>query len=149
MKPITIRTIHPSGYPVTMAIEADDGKLSTLIAQLNKWGFRPDITGDTWLRTPEGNPICQRHQVPMVKREKQGDAWYSHQVTDPDGVIHYCRGYASPNSPGYDLEVKLDDVQTSGTVGGAVVDEPQVPVNGNKPPMDDDELDRLNEELFK
>jgi len=54
--------------------------------------------------TPEGNPICPRHNVPMRKREKQGDTWYSHTVTDPvTGESLYCRGYASKNSPGWNI----------------------------------------------
>jgi len=54
--------------------------------------------------TPEGNPICPRHNVPMRKREKQGDTWYSHTITDPvTGESLYCRGYASKNSPGWNI----------------------------------------------
>jgi len=63
--------------------------------------------------TPEGNPICPRHNVPMRKREKQGDTWYSHTVTDPvTGESLYCRGYASKNSPGWNIQESQPPVQT-------------------------------------
>ena len=37
-----IRTIHPSGYPVYFEVETGE-KLGKLIAELNRWGYRPDI----------------------------------------------------------------------------------------------------------
>ena len=55
-----------------------------------------------WSYTPDGLPICPRHGAPMKKREKQGDIWYSHVVTAPDGDDLYCRGYHGKDSPGYD-----------------------------------------------
>jgi hypothetical protein len=67
----------------------------------------------TYQRTPEGLPICPKHGVPMKKREKQGDTWYSHAIVDPatgevmtdaNGKTLYCRGYASKSSPGWDIE---------------------------------------------
>jgi hypothetical protein len=52
--------------------------------------------------TPDGRPICPRHNVPMNRREKQGDIWFSHSVEMPDGSTAYCRGYHDPkSSPGY------------------------------------------------
>lgn len=59
----------------------------------------------SWPRTPEGLPICPKHNEPMRKREKQGDTWFSHRVTDPaTGENQYCRGYASKNGPGWYIE---------------------------------------------
>lgn len=60
--------------------------------------------------TPEGLPICPRHGEAMAKREKQGDIWYSHKVIDPDtGEVHFCKGYASPSSPGWSIDAGDDD----------------------------------------
>lgn len=57
-----------------------------------------------WATTPEGLPICPRHGVPMTKREKQGDTWYSHSVEDPKtGDRLFCRGYPGKSSPGWDV----------------------------------------------
>ena len=77
MKPSRIKTIHPSGWPITFEIEPADPKLHNLIKKLYTLGFRPDIAGDTWMRTPEGLPICPKHGEVMSKREMQGDTWYS------------------------------------------------------------------------
>lgn len=107
MKPITIRTIHPHGWPVEFAIEPADPKLHQIIASLQRLGYRPDVSGDTWARTPEGDPICPKHGVPMRKREKQGDIWYSHGIVDPTtGEKTYCRGYATKNGAGWTIETK-------------------------------------------
>ena len=55
-------------------------------------------------RTPEGLPICPKHNAVMKKREKQGDTWFSHRVIHPSsGEELYCRGYRSKNSPGFDI----------------------------------------------
>jgi hypothetical protein len=43
-----------------------------------------------WARTPEGDPICPKHLVPMKKREKQGDVWHSHNV-GTEAEPCYCR----------------------------------------------------------
>ncbi|MCI0728570.1 MAG: hypothetical protein L0332_17875 [Chloroflexi bacterium] len=97
---ITVIAYHPMGYEIR--IEAESDKLDTTVRWLEKHGYRPnrDIQ-----YTPEGLPICPRHGVPMEKREKQGDEWFSHKVTDPQtGQAVYCRGYASPSSPGWNVE---------------------------------------------
>ena len=60
--------------------------------------------GYNW--TPDGLPICPRHGEVMPRREKQGDEWFSHKVTDEHGQVHYCRGYASKNSPGWDVTLE-------------------------------------------
>lgn len=54
-----------------------------------------------WSYTPEGLPICPRHNAPMKKREKQGDCWHSHNL-GTEGQPLYCRGYPGKESPGYD-----------------------------------------------
>ena len=56
-------------------------------------------------QTPDGRPICPRHGAAMSQREKQGDTWHSHKIAHPrTGEILYCRGYADPASPGWDIE---------------------------------------------
>lgn len=55
-----------------------------------------------WRTLPDGTPICPKHNVPMRKREKQGDEWYSHS-TEINGKQCYCKGYAGKeDSPGWD-----------------------------------------------
>lgn len=54
--------------------------------------------------TPEGLPICPRHNEVMPRREKQGDVWYSHKIVDAGtGEVCYCKGYKSGSSPGWDI----------------------------------------------
>ncbi len=68
---------------------------SRAAAQLGDYGYR-------W--TPDGLPICPKHGEVMTRREKQGDTWYSHQVTDPaTGEVTYCRGHEGKNSPGWNI----------------------------------------------
>jgi hypothetical protein len=39
--------------------------------------------------------VCPIHHVTMKRREKDGDAWYSHQAIDPNtGQEYYCKGKA-------------------------------------------------------
>jgi hypothetical protein len=76
-------------------------QLPDQLAQLARRGVTPRVGFDT---TAEGHPICPKHRVPMRRREKQGDEWYSHKVVDAQGVEHYCRGYRGPESPGYDVK---------------------------------------------
>ncbi len=104
MKPKEIRALHPSGYAITFSIEPDDGKLPSIIATLNRYGFRPDVGGDTWPRTSTISPICPKHGVVMKKRERRGDIWYSHILIDETtGEKHYCRGYPSTNGTEHTL----------------------------------------------
>lgn len=72
------------------------GQLDTLI--------KKDHAGSAYQWTPEGHPICPKHGEAMPKREKQGDVWYSHTVTDEHGEVHYCRGYGSKSSPGWEVD---------------------------------------------
>lgn len=59
----------------------------------------------TWHTTPEGLPICSKHNAVMQKREKQGDVWHSHKIVDPHtGEEHYCRGYETINGSGWNVE---------------------------------------------
>ena len=57
----------------------------------------------------------------MPRREKQGDEWFSHKVTDEHGQVHYCRGYASKNGTGWGAEA------CAGTNGNATVPPPARP----------------------
>lgn len=134
----TLIAFHPTGFEVRF--DVDLGGIADMVRRLEQRHYRPSRELSY---TAEGLPICPRHGVPMQKREKQGDTWYSHKVTDPtSGEGGYCRGYASPSSPGFDI------------VSPAPVSAPQVNGhngNGNGRStikMSNGELDVLNQELF-
>ena len=100
----TIKTIHPSGFPIDVELD-DIDDIDRMTAKLISLGYRPAITGDTWQRTPEGLPICPKHGEVMQKREKQGDTWHSHRVVnETTGEVSYCRGYATKNGSGYQVD---------------------------------------------
>ena len=81
-------------------------------------------------RTAEGLPICTRHAVPMRQREKQGDTWYSHSVTDPKtGEILYCKGRPGNDSPGW--QVDMDATAPEPTANGSA--EPKAQAEANTP----------------
>ena len=81
-------------------------------------------------RTAEGLPICTRHAVPMRQREKQGDTWYSHSVTDPTtGEILYCKGRPGKDSPGWQVDV--DATAPEPTANGSA--EPKAQAEANTP----------------
>lgn len=101
--PLTLTALHPSGFEVCLHVPSLEA-LEPLIADLLARGYRPAGAGDGWQRTPEGLPLCARHRAVMRQREKQGDTWYSHAVVHPQtGEELYCRGYAGPSSPGWDV----------------------------------------------
>ncbi len=104
---ITIHTIHPNGWPLDFEFTPKEkGDLDAALSKLEGWGFSPAPTAEAardFQYTPEGDPICPKHGEVMRKREKQGDTWHSHGVTDAQGNKHYCRGYASKNSPGWNI----------------------------------------------
>lgn len=56
-----------------------------------------------WQTLPDGTPLCPKHNVPMRKREKQGDLWWSHRVFNADGEELFCKGYHAKDSPGYEV----------------------------------------------
>lgn len=56
-----------------------------------------------WHTLPDGTPLCPKHNVPMRKREKQGDLWWSHRVFNADGEELFCKGYHAKDSPGYEV----------------------------------------------
>lgn len=101
MKPTHIYAVHPAGYLVQFAL--DDGEhLADAVETLVDREYRPSH-GDAWPRTPDGLPICPKHGDVMAQREKQGDTWYSHKVTDEHGQVLYCRGYPGKSSPGWEV----------------------------------------------
>ena len=106
MQPVTVSALHPAGFTIAVQVESIDD-LDATIADLQTRGYRPTSgAGDGWQRTPSGEPLCPRHQVPMRLREKQGDSWWSHQVIDTrTGEELYCRGYAGASSPGWSVPV--------------------------------------------
>lgn len=143
---LTIVAFHPEGFEVRFQLE-DATKLNSSISWLLEHGYR---TQRGYSYTPEGLPLCPKHGVPMPKREKQGDEWYSHNVGTGDNPV-YCRGYAGKTSPGYNQPSRIVDGSASS--------------NGSNPPVVDintgevvDELDEfvnpvsdegdIGEELF-
>lgn len=104
---IVIHTISPKGWPVDFEITPERGRLDESIIFLEEHGFSPAPTAEAsrdMQYTPEGLPICPKHGEVMRKREKQGDTWHSHRVKDEQGNEHFCRGYASKNSPGWNID---------------------------------------------
>lgn len=101
----SITAIHPAGYTIEFHLQNKGyDEVDATIHALEQLGYRPTGSGDGWQRTPEGHPLCPRHHVPMRLRQKQGDEWWSHQVVDArTGEELYCRGYAGPSSPGWDV----------------------------------------------
>lgn len=104
-KRITIKALSPDGWPVDFEIDPATTKTGEATAFLEKYGYKPAPTAEdskSIQYTPEGLPICPKHGEVMRKREKQGDTWYSHRVVADDGSEHFCRGYKSKNSPGWE-----------------------------------------------
>ena len=136
----TIIAFHPTGFEVRF--DVDLGEIAGMVRRLEQRHYRPSRELSY---TAEGLPFCPRHGVPMQKREKQGDLWFSHKVTDPtSGEVSYCRGYASPSSPGFDIvtDVPIKASQLAENNGNG---------NGRSPiKMSNGELDvdKLNQELF-
>ena len=136
----TIIAFHPTGFEVRF--DVDLGGIADMVRRLEQRHYRPRRELSY---TAEGLPFCPRHGVPMQKREKQGDLWFSHKVTDPtSGEVSYCRGYASPSSPGFDIvtDVPIKASQLAENNGNG---------NGRSPiKMSNGELDvdKLNQELF-
>jgi len=127
-----ITTISPKTYITTFETEAST--MMQLIASLTEIqntllhaGYLPN--GEL-PRTAEGLPICTRHAVPMRQREKQGDTWYSHSVTDPTtGEIMYCKGRPGKDSPGWrvDMDANAPEPNANGTA------EPKAQAEANSP----------------
>ena len=136
----TIIAFHPAGFEVRF--DVDLGGIADMVRRLEQRHYRPSRELSY---TAEGLPICPRHGVPMQKREKQGDFWFSHKVTDPmSDEVSYCRGYASPSSPGFDIvtDVPIKASQLAENNGNG---------NGRSPiKMSNGELDvdKLNQDLF-
>lgn len=147
----TIIAFHPSGFEIRFEVEL--GGVANMVHRLVQRRYRPsrELT-----YTAEGLPVCPRHGVPMQKRTKQNDTWFSHKVTDPkSGEVIYCRGYASPSSPGFDILPATKPEPANGHNGktkSAAVNR-QNGTNGNgrspiKRPSNTVDLDKLNQELF-
>lgn len=152
----SIIAFHPSGFEIRF--EVDLGGVADMVRRLEQRRYRPsrELT-----YTAEGLPICPRHGGPMQKREKQGDVWFSHKVTNPNsGEVIYCRGYASPSSPGFDIlptgaaatETELANEQNGnakpGTTNRQNGDNTGNGHSPNRQPLKQVDLDKLNQELF-
>lgn len=94
--PVTVEAFHAAGYRVTFATTA--AKVTKVVRWLESHGFTPERAPKT---TPDGTPLCPKHGVPMRKREKQGDSWWSHNVGTEEQPL-WCKGYAGKDSPGWD-----------------------------------------------
>ena len=103
MNPITIIAFHPTGYELHIPVAFEE--LPATMRRLAARGYTPSREP---ILTAEGLPICPRHGVPMMQRNKQNDLWFSHKMVHPEtGETVYCRGYASASSPGYDILLPL------------------------------------------
>ena len=52
----------------------------------------------------------------MREREKQGDTWYSHSVTDPtSGEVLYCKGRPGKDSPGWLVDATTPEPAATAT----------------------------------
>ncbi len=152
----TIIAFHPSGFEIRFEVEL--GGVANMVRRLEQHRYRPSRE---LAYTAEGLPICPRHGVPMQKRTKQNDTWFSHKVTDPNsGEVIYCRGYASPSSPGFDVlpaaKTAVEAESANGQDGKATPEtnhKQNRDSNGNgrynhSQPVNKVNLDKLNEELF-
>ena len=107
---------RPDGYVIS--VEVPPGQhVDDLVEMFNKGGYLP--TGSkgkpqhhSIIKVPTGEMYCTRHNRELIKREHQGDVWYSHVVYDQqgnkikrDGKDVHCRGYDHHLGPGYHLEV--------------------------------------------
>lgn len=97
MSEVIIVAYHSLGFEVQFPGEPE--KLEAQIAWLLAHGYR---SHRGFQYTPDGLPICPRHGVPMLKREKQGDKWFSHNMGAAEDPI-WCRGYSHTSSPGWDI----------------------------------------------
>lgn len=125
MKPTHVYAVHPAGYLVEFAL--DEGEhLADAVEVLVEREYRPSH-GDAWPRTPDGLPICPKHGEVMAQREKQGDTWFSHKVTDAAGEVLFCRGYPGKSSPGWEVPARR-------RVGGPTPQQQQPPAQTQRPP---------------
>lgn len=101
---LTLTALHPSGFEIHLQVSSLEA-LETTITDLLQRGYRPARAGDSWQRTPAGEPICPKHQVVMRLRNKQNEEWWSHRVINQQtGEEIYCKGYKSPSSPGWEID---------------------------------------------
>jgi len=96
-----ITSISPRGFLAQFETESTLHDLPAFEAALIAAGYLPN---GQIPRSPEGLPICPCHGEVMRRREKQGDAWYSHRVIDADGEILYCKGRPGADSPGWAIK---------------------------------------------
>lgn len=92
-------TVQHRGRVIT--ISATDITVDRFCDLLDRAGHAAPAPAQ-WHTLPDGTPLCPKHQVPMRKREKQGDLWWSHRVFNADGEEVFCKGYHGKDSPGYE-----------------------------------------------
>lgn len=92
-------TVQHRGRVIT--ISATDITVDTFCDLLDKASYAAPAPAQ-WQTLPDGTPLCPKHNIPMRKREKQGDLWWSHRVFNSDGEELFCKGYHGKDSPGYE-----------------------------------------------
>jgi hypothetical protein len=90
------------GYDTMLTLRGESGgdvlpKLREAIGWLRGHGAQPTAgtNGNGAGHGPtvdEGPHVCPIHNVPMKRREKHGDVWYSHKAIGPNGAEFWCRG---------------------------------------------------------
>lgn len=88
--------------------------LLDMLIELEAKGARFGTMPLVWDKTPEGLPLCPKHRVPMLLRDKQGQQWYSHRCFDAHGQENWCRGFPGPLSPGWDCRDLRGPARTNG-----------------------------------
>ena len=76
---VQIRCQHASGFEIRIdcgSLEEAEG----IIGRLVEKGYRPASATNEWPKGPDGSPLCLKHNAVMVRREKQGDEWFSHRI---------------------------------------------------------------------
>lgn len=86
---LIIHAVHPAGFPIDIELEpSEQEKVDAIVERLCKQGYRAPAA--TWPTGPDGAPLCVKHGgIPMVKREKQGDEWYSHRIITASAEERY------------------------------------------------------------
>ena len=101
-------TIWLGGFEWHLSLEAPLDMLPKLVNRLTQIGASPIYAPINIPTNGDGVPVCPKHWVAMSKHTKQGDTWHSHATYDAHGKKSYCRGYAGPDSPGWDGIVRRE-----------------------------------------
>lgn len=131
MSDTTLIAFHPEGFECRFTF--DIAKLEPVVTWLLEHDFRPQLG---FQYTPEGLPVCPRHGIPMVKREKQGDVWYSHNIGTEENPL-WCRGYRHNSSPGWNVSPKLEPLAASRMIDADVNSQVEVDLAASRRRFDE------------